>query len=717
VPSSDDWFGHIHPLGNRWVSDGFRFSPDILARLGEELVPDADQGIVELAKNAYDADATNCTVRLEAVHSGHGSISISDNGTGMTAEMVRGGWLVIGRSSKQQKAATDIYSRVPAGDKGLGRLAALRLGDKVELRTRPIAEPGVEHRLVIDWSAFAAAEHVEDVAIEVETFDTDQPHGTDILIERVSDKFGRSAVNKLARSLLLLSDPFRGSAELPSQTAVPVPASDGEGAVRSDPGFSARLETQEFADLEAKVSNAYFSDAQYRIHAEVDAQGKVTFRLLDWKDDTLHETIAGATYEAPTMTFDLWVYILDAQSFSTRNSTVGEVREWLTEVGGVHIYEDGIRVPPYGGSGDDWLEMNLRRVRSPEGRPSTNTSIGVVRLSNVSGILAQKTDRNGYIESEAFQELRRVCTDALEWSAKIQIRERDERRQAEKEAIARSTTTAQTKLNNVLDKSVKSTERKKVEKAIEQLVRDSGVENRSLREELQLYRSLATAGMTSAVLMHEIGRPLSMIDKAIDSLRRLIPADKHADAEQRIARIGRVKQRLSSFISIPLTLLAKRKRRSGRVDVNECIVDLKALLEPVTGFFKVEVDLDPVAGHAIINGSVALIDGICLNLVMNALNAFQREGYSQPQRIIRLHTMQDDAHVALIVEDNAGGIDGVELNEIWLPGVTTSQEGTGFGLTIVRDSVADLGGTIEVLAKTEFGGARFTARFPVMGLL
>jgi hypothetical protein len=61
------------------MSDGFRFSPDILARLGEELVPDADQGIVELAKNAYDADATVCTVRLDAVHSGRGTISINDN--------------------------------------------------------------------------------------------------------------------------------------------------------------------------------------------------------------------------------------------------------------------------------------------------------------------------------------------------------------------------------------------------------------------------------------------------------------------------------------------------------------------------------------------------------------------------------------------------------------------------------------------------------------
>src|SRR3546814_12498187 len=97
--------------------------------------------------------------------------------------------------------------------------------------------------------------------------------------------------------------------------------------------------------------------------------------------------------------------------------------------------------------------MNLRRARSPEGRPSTNTSIGLVRLSNAEGLLAQKTDRNGYIENEAFYEVRRVCTDALDWAARIQIRERDARRQAERESIKKSTGKAEERSAKVLDRS------------------------------------------------------------------------------------------------------------------------------------------------------------------------------------------------------------------------------------------------------------------------
>ena len=42
----------------------FRFSTDILQRLGEELITSLDQGIVELVKNSYDADALKCTIEM-----------------------------------------------------------------------------------------------------------------------------------------------------------------------------------------------------------------------------------------------------------------------------------------------------------------------------------------------------------------------------------------------------------------------------------------------------------------------------------------------------------------------------------------------------------------------------------------------------------------------------------------------------------------------------
>lgn len=694
------------------MTERLRFSPDILARLGEELVPDVDQGILELVKNAYDADATHCVISLSTDSEGRGSMLIEDTGNGMSDETVRQGWLVIGRSGKKEKTPTPRFGRMPVGDKGLGRLAALRLGRSVALTTRPRDEPGAEYRLVLDWDAFEQAEVVEDVAIQVTRTTTDKSHGTDILIDDLRSPITRTTANKLARNLLLLADPF---ADEGSTLAQPAPETRVESDVpyEADPGFRPEFLIEDYADLAAKVRQSYFGDAEYRIQARLD-DGKAVFRLLDWKGEVLHEHIVAGAYEAPPFVFDLWVFILEGGRFSTKASTMKEVRSWLSHVGGVHIYEDAIRVPPYGGAGDDWLDLNLRRARSPEMRPSTNTAVGRVRISNLDRRLVQKTDRIGYIENEAFLEIRRCCGDALEWAARQRTRERDLKRQAERTAEKQKTERAATRLEAVITKAVPVTQRKQVEDAIQQYVKDVDRDTKSLRQEIQLYRSMATAGMTTAIFSHEVGRPLTMIDGAIKAILKLVPSADQAKAATRVSRIQEAKRRVNSFVSIPLILLEKRKRREGRVTVNAAVTRLATLIAPVIDYYKVTLSLELTEEYTDISGSDALIDGICLNFVMNSINAFQRVNHDQRDRRIWISTAYDGSSVILSVTDNAGGIDGLEVPDIWLPGVTTDPQGTGFGLTIVRDSVADAGGTVEALALSETGGARFTVRLPPM---
>jgi C4-dicarboxylate-specific signal transduction histidine kinase len=69
----------------------------------------------------------------------------------------------------------------------------------------------------------------------------------------------------------------------------------------------------------------------------------------------------------------------------------------------------------------------------------------------------------------------------------------------------------------------------------------------------------------------------------------------------------------------------------------------------------------------------------------------------------------------LIVSDTGPGIVDVKLSEIWLPGITSSNTGTGLGLTIVRDTVRDLGGNVFATANGELGGAEFTIDLPILG--
>jgi signal transduction histidine kinase len=681
------------------MTERLRFSPSILTRLGEELVPDADQGVVELVKNAYDADATRCRVELSGTENAGGSIRVVDNGAGMSDTDLKHGFLIVGRSRKDAASLTRQFGRVTVGDKGLGRLSALRLGRRVRLVTRPQSKPGVEFRIELDWDAFDQAEAVEDVPIQLIESASDLPHGTEIRIEQLRAPFSRGTANKLARNLLLLSDPFRDA--------------DDRIGLEGDPGFSAELNAPDFHDIQSKVESSYFKDADFRIVGELDARGVGKFSLLDWKGEVLHSGTSERIYAAPILRFNLWHFILDKSRFSNKSSTLPEVRAWLKHIGGVHIYQDGIRVPPYGGPGNDWLDLNLMRVRSPELRPGTNTSIGQVSVSNLSGAFVQKTDRVGFLENLPFQELRQFCKDCLDWAARVRVSEREAKRRAERDDANKRAEKATASLDAVLAKAVPVTQRKEVDVAISRVLKATERETKVLREELQLYRSLATAGMTSAVFAHEIGRPLELLDTNLTSLLNMIPEDRRNDAQRRVGRIERSKARLNSFVSIPLKLLAKSKRRSGRIDLNDCVANLMELLYPILEHFHVKLRVEQAAGNIAVNGSEALIEGILLNLITNSINAFQRRASNVEDRVLRVSTAYD-GDVLLMVEDNAGGIKDIDISEIFLPGVTSSADGTGFGLTIVQDSVSDLGGRIDVDPLTVFGGALFTVRLPPM---
>lgn len=664
-----------------------RFAPATLIHLGERLIPHAEQGIVELAKNAFDADAELCTVKLG--NKGR-TITVADDGDGMTRDQVVDGWLVLGQSSKQEKTPTKRFDRIPVGDKGLGRLAALRLGRVAKLTTRPRSEPGVEYTVTLDWSLYDAANTVEDVALLVERSATTKSHGTEIEISQLRKLLSRSDLDKLSRSLVLLSSPFEAERE-----------------------FRVSLKVPEYNDLEKRVANFYFDAAQYIIEAKLDKGGQAIFRLLDWKGEETSPSSPGPRkYESVPATFELWAFTLDAGSFSTRNARLNDVRPWLAAVGGVHVYEGPIRVPPYGSSGNDWLEMNLRRARSPEGRPSTNNSVGRVVVENSSGELVQKTDRVGYVDNHAFSELREFCADALEWANKRIMAPIEVERQRRREDAERQTQAARADVAKVVA-GLEPGARKTVEVALERLVTERESRVRSLQQDLQLYRSLATAGMTSAVFAHEIGKPLNILSRNLPRIEAAIIPEKRNSLGGVLKLLRSSAERLNTYVTLPLSLLAKDKRRVGRVGITASAAEIVRLYRPIFSAAKVEVETQ-FCPEMYITGSVALFDGIFINLFANSVTAFQREGVDPEQRRVRVMIEHSDGAAIIKVVDNAGGLRGLSESEIWLPGVTTTEDGTGFGLTIIRDSMTDLGGTITVNGMTDYGGAEFTMRIPVI---
>jgi signal transduction histidine kinase len=679
----------------------FKFSPDILSRLGEELIPNPDQGIMELVKNSYDADATECTVKLINTEAAGGSLVVSDNGIGMDLNAIADGWLVIGRSKKATRLPTTL-GRLPVGDKGLGRLAALRQGSHVTLKTRPADAPGIEYSLSINWEDFTQAKVVEDVALNIEKGETKQPQGTDTFVQDLRFKLGKREVQRLARELLLLADPFD-----------------------SETGFRPRLIAPGFAELEKRVQEAYFDDAEYRLSASLDAYGKAEAKLMDWKGDVLFcanlQHSDQRPYQTVAATLEVWIFGLSPQTFSRRERTasVGEIRDWLSIVGGVHLYHRGLRVKPYGDSGNDWLNINLERAKAAEERPFTNTVIGRVVVVDPDDVLIQKTDRLGFIENEAFSELRQFAIDAFDWMARVRLKETEKKRDQSKRDINRAVVEAKSKVEETIAAlEIPQASRTQVLRLIQNYEKVKERETQSLREDVLLYRSLATAGTTAAVFAHESRKPVTLIEKAakrIESQGKKILGEQYIKTfDSPVGMLYKAANSLKSFAKFPLHLLKRAKRRSSTVDVHAVIDGVIDLFQPFLEEAKVDVKTVLTDGRPLVRGSIALLEAILVNLMTNAINAFNTKGAPCEKRQIMICTELTATHLELRFLDNGLGVKGLELDEIWLPGRTNTPGGTGLGLTIVKDSVADLGGEIWAIENGDLGGAEFMVNLPLM---
>ena len=681
-----------------------RFSTDILRRLGEELNPSPDQGILELVKNAYDADARTCRVELVNTNRIGGTIIILDDGIGMDANAIENGWLVLGQSRKSKLNRTKL-GRIQAGSKGLGRLAALRMGTSAALITRPAIEKKSQYKILIDWEKYNDASVVEDVQLNIdhEIVDGEIEHGSEITISGLRTRISRADVTKLARALVLLADPF------------------GDNPI----GFEPILIAPAFNDLEKLVRKRYFDEADFHLIAGVDATGYASARVVDWRGGELfiaeHDELTShrknRPYDCPPVTFDLWVYIMTSESFYPKNVNLGQVREWLKSFGGVHLYENGLRVAPYGNPGNDWLDINLRRAQSPEERPSTNTAIGRVSIADTDNSLIQKTDRSGFIENDSFQEVRAFSQDAMEWLARRRLEIAEARRAKARKDAPVISKHSKSKIESAIENAPKAS-KETILRAFKDYERSRNREVLQLNKEVQLYRTLSTAGITAATFAHESrGNPIKILSQSINAIQRRTKqelGDKYESLLKKpIEGVISAIDSLSVLSNATLNLLSYSKRRIGRVNIHSVIMNVIDLYQPFFNGRKVNVLVELFEGSPYIRGSEAAIESIITNLLNNSLTAFEQGGTTK--RSVKVVTESDGNTVNIRVLDNGQGITGISKKDIWLPGQTTQLNGTGLGLSIVRDTVRDYGGTVDVNENGELGGAEFIIRLPILG--
>jgi signal transduction histidine kinase len=196
---------------------------------------------------------------------------------------------------------------------------------------------------------------------------------------------------------------------------------------------------------------------------------------------------------------------------------------------------------------------------------------------------------------------------------------------------------------------------------------------------------MAAFGLLAAGIAHEVGNPLTSISSMVQILQRRdgdpYTLDKLALVSGQLQRIRGTLRELIEF-SRPASSI---RTRVALDDILDEALNIAKYYKRMRGRIPspaLPADLPPL--FAVRDQLVQVF----LNLVLNALDATDRDG-----RIDVLVTRRSDG-VEVSVRDSGSGIAAEDAARLFQPYFTTKKHGTGLGLFVTRQLVAEHGGTV-----------------------
>ena len=217
---------------------------------------------------------------------------------------------------------------------------------------------------------------------------------------------------------------------------------------------------------------------------------------------------------------------------------------------------------------------------------------------------------------------------------------------------------------------------------------------RKQEQELETARQMSVLGEMTSGFAHELNQPLSAIRhyaqgclirlRSQDQQHPLLPALEHIDtqAQRGADTLHNLRQWVSQAQGNPVMTDDWQV-----VNVHDAIHHVWQLLRMPQQFPAVALQTQIGKALTLTLPSV-LLEQILANVVLNAAQAGATTVWFSAQR--------EDGDVSIQVQDNAGGIDEVQLYQAFQPFMTTRKEGMGLGLAICQRLVRYANGDIEI---------------------
>lgn len=688
----------------------FRPRARLLLQLGDQLIRSENVAIVELIKNAYDADATICKVNFTNIdQKDHGQVEILDDGIGMTPEVVNKVWLEPGADFKDALLVGDqnrlafaitLPKRTPIGEKGVGRFGVHKLGDYIELVTKS-PDSNEEVVIEIDWSLFSESVYLEDANFSVKTrapeIFTNGKTGTLITIKKLRKVWDKSLYRELYRNILSLSSPTQNPDEF--RVDVDLKLKDKALVVDWEKGLITPSQMQDLAlwslDCEVEGSTITKFDMQFKPLPSMDKVSSRTITIADLPSATIRQKIGTketiidlGEYRIGKLKIHASLFDLDTKILKHAMTDPTLLKAYMAENGGVKVYRDDLRVYDYGEHDNDWLNLDKARINEPVKKIGNRNILGSVMLDRRSSAdLVEKTNREGFVDNEAAALFRAAVGAVIDIFAQQRNIDKEHIRDTYESVPATQPVLHDIDdLKDIIDDKLSQTDfdgkqdfKKEVFSGLDRIKEQYVETNRVLLKS-------AGAGLSLSVVIHEIDKRIKELVGVVDG--------KNLDA----ARVRSIVRGIAKLVDNYSVLVANDKKKN--VSLKKIIDDAIFSSEFRFKAHHIEItkDFDGVDDLKV-DCSVNIVIGALLNIFDNAIYWLHTYGVEHKEVWVGIR-QRSSGEVGIIIADNGNGFK-IAPSDAVRPFVTTRPGGIGLGLHIVSEMMKAHRGRLEFLTFKE----------------
>lgn len=715
--------------------------------IGDQLITDKKVAVIEIIKNSYDADATLVKVRFKNLNNidfndlpleEQAYIEIEDNGTGMTLDTIKNVWLRPATPNKldkkKKKELRTHKGRIIQGEKGIGRFAIHKLGEKIHLYTK--AENEDEVKLEMNFSEFNPENSnlfnqqtdyklLEDVSNH--WFVNSPPEyikstsGTIIRIFNLREKWNKRDFEELYKNIQRLIPPVDENAK---QLGIEF-ISDFNIELYKDDQLYVNDEVITFKDVIERAQFTMIGAVDEKGVLDFEYKSTTPFRKFSKKIDLMSQqdlsvnnySLFGTKWffesnklpNCGQFKFTFYAFDLAKPDKTILNK---DLKDFIKE-NFVFVLRDGVRVYPYGEKGIDWLNLDKLRSTYRAGQfISYNDLTGFIYIGQESNPeLKDASNRQGIVNNggrfDDFTNLVTATTEIFNTEIKIDKLKSDIQRKAAfkntKNILAESYDNLKNSLLKINDKNTLLIANKFL---------DNYHKHLSLIEErMETVEDLAGLGMAVEKSSHDSLRLLSLMRQNIKSFKTKVIKEDFQNLEliELLTELDDNLELVYDDMQMIQPLFKIQRKATKNISIKESISKvIKYFRNDIDG--KIDTNIEEITSDIQVKTNAGLILQVLINLIDNAIFWLDKSERVDKQMFFEINSVED----TLIIADNGNGIREDIAPLIFQEFFSMKSNGRGLGLYIVKELLLRINAEIYILenpADKILPGANFIIRF------